>query len=227
MGSVAEQGGYPACGVLSGLIKDRPISRIKDLPHGLVPLIVFVRKRRFACAEVLCERKTFTETSAQLPARVTTRLKVKVSAAVTITNRAMSEVAKDHGIAWWTVHRFLIRAAADVLGQAAPTTMIGIDETRARSVRWIQEGVESQLTWRRSDPWMTSVVDLDRSHPGGIIGLAAGRSGACVQFFGNGAIYTGDPTQLVLTPHEEIAIVYAPVGAHLTPPSSYPFPAGT
>ncbi len=163
MESVAEQGGCPSCGVLSGLIKDRPTSRVKDLPHGPVPLVVFVRKRRFACAEVRCERGSFTETTLQLPARarVTTRLKVKVCAAVTTTNRAVSEVAKDHGIAWWTVHRILVKAAADVLGKAAPTSMIGIDETRARSVRWIQEGIEQKLTWRRSDPWMTSIVDLD------------------------------------------------------------------
>ena len=181
--SVADEGGCPACGVISRLIKDRPTSRVKDLPHGPVPLVVWVRKRRFACVQVLCERRSFTETSAQLPARarVTTRLKVKVCAAVTTTNRAVSEVAKDYGIAWWTVHRILVKAAADVLGQAAPTSMIGIDETRARSVRWIQEGVDKTVTWRRSDPWMTSIVDLDRSHPGGIIGLAAGRSGACVQ----------------------------------------------
>jgi transposase len=181
--SVAEQGGCPGCGVLSALIKDRPTSRVKDLPHGLVPLIVFVRKRRFACVEVLCERRSFTETSDQLPARarVTTRLRVKVCAAVTTTNRAVSEVATEHGIAWGTVHRILVKAAADILGQAAPTTMIGIDETRARSVRWIQDGLEHSSTWRRSDPWMTSIVDLDRSHAGGIIGLSAGRSGACVE----------------------------------------------
>jgi transposase len=146
--SVADEGGCPACGVISRLIKDRPTSRVKDLPHGPVPLVVWVRKRRFACAEVLCERRSFTETSAQLPARarVTTRLKVKVCAAVTTTNRAVSEVAKDYGIAWWTVHRILVKAAADVLGQASPTSMIGIDETRARSVRWIQEGVEKAVT---------------------------------------------------------------------------------
>ena len=106
---------------------------------------------------------------------------MKVCAAVTTTNRAVSEVANDHGIARWTVHRILVKAAADVLGQAAPTTMIGIDETRARSVRWIQEGAEKTVTWRRSDPWMTSIVDLDRGHPGGIIGLAAGRSGGRVE----------------------------------------------
>jgi hypothetical protein len=29
---VAEDGGCPGCGVLSGLIKDRPTSRIEDLP---------------------------------------------------------------------------------------------------------------------------------------------------------------------------------------------------
>ncbi len=161
--------------MLSGLIKDRPTSRVKDLPHGPVPLVVWVRKRRFACTEVLCERRSFTEASAQLPARarVTTRLKVRVCAAVTTTNREVSEVATDYGIAWWTVHRILVKAAADVLGQATPTTMIGIGETRARSVRWIQEGVDKTVTWRRSDPWMTSIVDLDRSHPGGIIGLGS------------------------------------------------------
>jgi hypothetical protein len=169
--------------VLSGLIKDRPTRRAKDLPHGGVVLRVWAPKRRFVCVEPLCKRKSFTETTAQLPARarVTTRLKMKVSAAVTTTNRAVSEVAKEHGIAWWTVPRILVRSTADVLGQASPTTMIGIDETGARSVRWVQEGIEKTVTWRQSDPWVTSIVNLDRSHPGGIIGLAAGRYGACVQ----------------------------------------------
>jgi transposase len=55
--------------------------------------------------------------------------------------------------------------------------MIGIDETRARSVRWFLK----ESGWARSDPWMTSIVDLDPTHPGGIIGLAPGRSGACVE----------------------------------------------
>ena len=54
--STAAEGGCPACGVLSGLVKERPTSRVKDLPHGLVPLRVWVRKRRFRCAEPLCPR---------------------------------------------------------------------------------------------------------------------------------------------------------------------------
>jgi hypothetical protein len=50
-----------------------------------------------------------------------------MTAAVTTTNRAVNEVANDHGIAWWTVHRIVVRAAAGLLGHAAPTT-IGIEE---------------------------------------------------------------------------------------------------
>ena len=177
--SVANEGGCPSCGVLSSRVKDRPICRLKDLPHGTLPLRLWVCKGRFVCTEKLCARRSFTEVSEQVPARsrLTTRLRSKVSAAVTTTNRAMSEVGGEYGVAWWTVHRILVATAAKALGQAAPTTMIGIDETRARSVRWFRQ----ESGWARSDPWMTSIVDLDPTHPGGIIGLAPGRSGACVQ----------------------------------------------
>jgi len=55
--------------------------------------------------------------------------------------------------------------------------MLGVDETRTRSVRWLLDG----SGWRRSDPWMTSFVDLDPAHPAGLLGLAPGRSGASVR----------------------------------------------
>ena len=85
--------------------------------------------------------RSFTQTCAQLPARsrLTGRLRVKVATAVTATNRAMSEVAAEHDLAWGTVHRILVASAVTSVGQAAPTTMIGIDRTRARSVRWLRE----------------------------------------------------------------------------------------
>lgn len=94
--SVAAEGGCPACGVMSARIKDGPTSRVRDPRHGPVPLVVFVRTRRFGCVQVLCPRRSFTQTSVQLPvrARVTRRLTVEVAAAVTTTNRAVSEVAK-------------------------------------------------------------------------------------------------------------------------------------
>jgi transposase len=55
--------------------------------------------------------------------------------------------------------------------------VLGIDETRARSVRWVLE----PSGWKRSDPWMTSFVDVDPSRAGLLLGLSPGRSGACVK----------------------------------------------
>ena len=55
--------------------------------------------------------------------------------------------------------------------------MLGIDETRARRVRWLLE----PAGWRRSDPWLTSFVDADTTGPGVLLGLAPGRSGSCVR----------------------------------------------
>ena len=88
----------------------------------------------------------------------------------------------------------MVAAAITAVGQAVPTSVIGIDETRAQSVRWLREQTHRQsageqqsagqqdsqtvapVRWRRSNPWMTSIVDLststDRAHPGGIIDQA-------------------------------------------------------
>ena len=67
--TVAIEGGCPSCGVMSSRIKDRPTCRLKDLPHGSVPLRLWMVKRRFVCAEKLCARGSFTEVSDQVPAR--------------------------------------------------------------------------------------------------------------------------------------------------------------
>lgn len=108
--------------------------------------------------------------------RLTNRLRAKVASAIAASNRAVAEVAGECRIAGHTAHRALIAAAAWWLPEPAPTAVLGIDETRARSVRWILD----QQRWRRSDPWMTSFVDADTSRPGVLLGLAPGRSGACV-----------------------------------------------
>jgi transposase len=49
--SVAVEGGCPSCGVMSSRVKGRPVCRLKDLPHGSVPLRLWVCKRRFVCTE--------------------------------------------------------------------------------------------------------------------------------------------------------------------------------
>ena len=176
--SVETEGGCRSCGVVSWLVKDRPVCRVKDLQHGVVALRVSVRKRRFVCAEQLCARRSFTRVCDQLPARarLTARLRTKVAAVVVTTNRAVSEVGAEYDLARATVHRILVAAAVVLLAPPELTTTIGIGETRTRRVRWVLV----DTVWRRSDPWMTSIVDQDPAGPGGVIGLAPGRTGACV-----------------------------------------------
>jgi transposase len=169
----------PACGVVTSRVKDRPLRRIKDLPAAGQQAQLWWRKRRLACLEALCPRRSFTQESvAILPrARVTERLRARVATAIAAGNRAVSEVAGEYGVSWPTAHKALIAAAARWLPAPSPTSRLGIDETRFRSVRWLLDGI----TWKRSDPWLTSFVDCSRDGPGALLGLAPGRTGGCVR----------------------------------------------
>ena len=177
---VEDEQGCPDCGVLSGAVHARKLRRIKDLPHGTRPLRVLWDQRRWACRERACRRRTFAERTAQVGPgqRLTGRLRAELERQVSKHTRSCADVAADFDVSWWSVNRTLIVRAAEVLGPApAGVRCLGVDETRARSVRWLLD----ETGWRRSDPWMTSFVDLDPAHPGGLLGLAPGRSGASVR----------------------------------------------
>jgi transposase len=175
----AGEGPCPKCGVLTSAVKDRPVMRVKDLPACGQTVELWWRKRRLVCRELLCSRKTFTQTCAAVRprGRVSERLRERVARAIAESNRAVSEVAREYGVSWPTAHKALVAAAAKWLPEPEPTTRLGIDETRFRSVRWILEGV----TWKRSDPWLTSFVDCSRDRSGSLLGLAPGRTGGCVK----------------------------------------------
>ena len=175
----AREGPCPACGVLSATVKDRPLMRIKDLPASGQRVELWWRKRRLVCLEVLCPRRSFTQTSDAIRprARVTERLREQVAQAIAGSNRAVSEVAREYRVSWPTAHKALIAAAARWLPEPEPTSRLGIDETRFRSVRWVLDGI----TWKRSDPWLTSFVDCSSDGPGSLLGLAPGRTGGCVR----------------------------------------------
>ena len=108
---------------------------------------------------------------------MTQRLRWQLATAIAAGNRAVSEVAREYGVSWPTAHKALAAAAVGWLPEPTPTTRLGIDETRFRSVRWLLDG----LTWKRSDPWLTSFVDCSADGPGSLLGLAAGRTGGCVR----------------------------------------------
>src|SRR5215216_2701703 len=175
----AREGPCPECGVFSGMVKDRPVMRLKDLPVFGQTVELWWRKRRLVCAEAWCGRKTFTQVPAAVRprARVTERLRRRLAMAIASGNRAVSEVAIEYRVSWPTAHKALVVAATKWLPEPVPTSRLGIDETRFRSVRWILDGI----VWRRSDPWLTSFVDCSADGPGSLLGLAPGRTGACVR----------------------------------------------
>jgi transposase len=172
-------GGCPGCGVPSSRVKDRPLVRVRDLPASGQRTELWWRKRRLVCREPLCGTRSFTQQSHQVPARarLTARLREGVATAIASGNRSVSEVAGEYGIGWATAHKALIAAAVRWLPEPEPTRVLGIDETRARSVRWVLQ----EAGWKRSDPWMTSFVNADTDAPGRLLGLAPGRSGGCVK----------------------------------------------
>lgn len=178
---VACEHACPRCGVLAaGMPYDVRLMRVKDLPFGHRPLEVVWRKRRYRCAERSCAQRVFTERSTQIPPRrrLTARLRERLEQAASRSGRAVSDVAREYGVSWWSVHRALVERAVRLTDdELAPVRMLGLDETRARSMRWVFDTDR----WRLSNPWMTSFVDLDLGRPGWLLGLVPGRSGAAVQ----------------------------------------------
>jgi transposase len=168
--------GCPGCGVLAVRVHSRRRQRLRDLPVAGPTEVVWV-KRRWFCDQARCGRRTFSEVTDQVPAfaRSTARLCQSLVAAVVVSGRAASEVARAHRVSWWLVASMLT-AAADLIGDPDqhPVRRLGVDEHRYRSVRFFRE---PDGGWRRYEPWMTTLVDADT---GRVLGVVDGRDSAGV-----------------------------------------------
>ncbi|WP_250446581.1 ISL3 family transposase [Actinotalea sp. C106] len=168
--------GCPVCGGISVRVHSRRRQVVRDVPMG-GPVQVVWDKRRWFCAEALCPRGTFSESTIQIPARArsTARLREALVAAVVVSGRAASETARAFSVSWWTVQAAL-SAVAVLLEEvdAVPVRRLGVDEHRYRSVKYFRR---PDGTWRRFEPWMTTLVDLDT---GRVLGVVDGRDSAGV-----------------------------------------------
>ncbi|MFJ6158859.1 transposase [Pseudarthrobacter sp. NPDC092184] len=145
---------------------------MRDIPVA-GPVEVVRAKRRFFCDEYLCPRRTFTEETAQVPrrARTTRWLRYALVAAVIGSGRAAAEAASSFGVSWWLVQRALDSAALTLPDvDALAPRMLGLDEHRYRSVRFVRD--PATKAWTRYEPWMTTLVDLDT---GQVLGIVDGR----------------------------------------------------
>src|SRR5829696_9000871 len=116
----AREGPCPACGVITGVVKDRPVICLRDLPASGQRVQLRWRKRRLVCVEALCSRQTFTQASSAVRprGRVTERLRAQVATAIASSNRAVSDVAGEYGVSWPTAHRALVAAGRQMAAGA-------------------------------------------------------------------------------------------------------------
>jgi transposase len=171
----------PGCRVVSTSGKDWVLTRPHDLPCGGGQVAVQWRKRRWRCRTQACERATFTEQVAQVPAgmRTTTRLRSALAVAVE-DGRDQSEVAAAHGVSWPTVQRAVV-ARGVVEPEPEPVRVLGMDETRFGRPRWLPDGHhdDGRIRWVRTDPWETGFVDITGEQS--LLGQVDGRTSAAVK----------------------------------------------
>jgi len=113
--------------------------------------------------------------------RTTTRLRAAVAVAVE-DGRDQCEVAAAHRVSWPTVQRaVVIHAAAALVVEPEPTSVLGMDETRFGRPRWLPDGQheDGRVRWRRTDPWETGFVDITGEQA--LLGQVDGRTSAAVQ----------------------------------------------
>jgi transposase len=174
--------GCPTCGVVSTSVKGLVTTAPRDLPYGQASIAVLWHKTRWRCREATCARLSFTESIEQVPAgwRTTGRLRTAMGTAIGDAARSVSEVATAFAMSWPTAHAAFVEHAEALLTEPAPTTVLGIDETRRGKPRWVREddadGVAGR--WRRVDPYDTGFVDLADDQ--GLLGQREGRTSQSV-----------------------------------------------
>lgn len=153
----------PACGTFSDRVKSYRTSRVIDsAAHGRRCRLL-VRRRAFRCVTPGCERRTFTESTDEIPrrARLTTRCRAQLGRAG--RDRATASVAAEFGVSWPTAWKAIETEARRVIAERpkSPPRRLGLDETR--------------FWWKV--PWLTGLVDLDT---GELVEVIEGRTSGAV-----------------------------------------------
>lgn len=112
------------CGVLVTKVFQLREMTLKHLPFGHRRLALRWRKRRYACPERACPRRTFTETSTEVPPRhrLTGRLRRRLETAASRSARAISDVAGEYDVSWWSVHHAVVVAGRRAAARPAAGT---------------------------------------------------------------------------------------------------------
>ncbi|MFQ5524456.1 MAG: ISL3 family transposase, partial [Acidimicrobiia bacterium] len=160
--------GCPDCGSRAKS-KGRRRTVVRDLPAGGRPVRLVWRKRRWACPEVDCERRSWSETHPEIRPRavLSERARRWAFSQVGEKGRTVASVAADLGVGWHTVMD-AVREHGQPLVEALSlegVSALGMDEHR----------------WRhRPRGWAIGFCDLDT---GRLIDIIEGRSAAGISRF--------------------------------------------
>ncbi|MBK8468413.1 MAG: ISL3 family transposase [Actinomycetales bacterium] len=170
----------PACGVYSVSVKERTVTRPRDVPYGPAPVRLRWHKTRWRCREPLCPRVTFTESLPSVPARsrLTARLRAECGEQVAEHSRCVLSGARRYGVSWPVAHAaFVAHVAARLAAPLPPVQVLGIDETRRGKPVWAKDQVTGR--WRIvQDRWHTGIVDA--AGTAGLLAHVDGRTAATV-----------------------------------------------
>jgi transposase len=178
--TTADLVGCPGCGAVARA-KDRRPTWVRDLPIGGRPVVLCWWKRVWCCAHPLCEVKTWTERHEAIASRacLTERARQWAFEQVGERDAAVSRVAAQLGVAWWTVMDQVIDRGTPLIEDPArldpplgdpgqvPVRAVGVDET-------------AFLRAAATHPTLfaTGIADLTPGRPARLLDVVEGRSGA-------------------------------------------------
>jgi transposase len=165
----------PACGAVARP-KDRRPSWVRDLPMTGRPVVLCWWKRVWCCPHRLCEQKSWTERHPAIAPRaaVTERARQWAFEQVGECDAAVSAVAAQLGVAWWTVMDQVIDRGTALIDDPArlapaegPVEAVGVDET-----------AYLRASATRSTTFATGIADLTPGRSARLLDVVEGRSGS-------------------------------------------------
>lgn len=166
--------GCPDCAAVATAHGRRPV-RVRDLPNAARPVTLIWIKRLWRCDQALCRRRTWTETSAAVPARasLSTRAAQLACRRVGQGGESVAAVAAELGAGWGTVMRAVAEHGAPLVEDPArleQVAALGVDETAFLAANATH-----------ATQFATGIVDLTRdpqvSDSARLLDVVPGRSG--------------------------------------------------
>ncbi len=167
--------GFPSCAAV-GVLQDRRLRLVRDLPAGGRPVLLCWSKRVWRCRHQQCRTVTFSErTEAIRPKGVLTeRARAEACRRVGQDAVSVAQVALDLGVGWPTIMRAVREFGQRILDTAwvsRAVTRLGVEETAFLAA-----------TARAHTQFITGLVDLSPASggPARLLDVVEGRSGAVV-----------------------------------------------